>query len=43
MGENHTTQEKEYVDNLKDLIDIGKDEGKKGKISLGKVLDSLAY
>ncbi|GAA5982936.1 hypothetical protein JCM5350_001561 [Sporobolomyces pararoseus] len=30
MGANHTTQEKEYVDNLKELIDIGKDEGKKG-------------
>ena len=31
MGANHTTQEKEYVDNLKELIDIGKDEGKKGE------------
>ncbi|GAA6005223.1 hypothetical protein JCM11491_002626 [Sporobolomyces phaffii] len=30
LGANHTTQEKEYVDNLKELIDIGKEDGKKG-------------
>jgi hypothetical protein len=33
MGANHTTQEREYVDNLKDLIDVGKDEGKKGMLT----------
>ncbi|GAA5909663.1 uncharacterized protein JCM6883_004592 [Sporobolomyces salmoneus] len=30
MGANHTKQEEQYVDNLKELIDVGKDEGKKG-------------
>lgn len=36
VGENHTEQEKEYVDNLKELIDIGKEEGKKGEFSISQ-------
>lgn len=31
MGANHIEQEKEYVDNLVQIIDIGKDAGKKGQ------------
>lgn len=34
VGENHIEQEKEYVDNLVKVIDIGKSEGKKGQFPL---------
>jgi hypothetical protein len=31
MGANHIEQEKEYVDNLVQIVDIGKDADKKGQ------------
>lgn len=30
VGQNHIEQEQEYVDNLVDVVDVGKSEGKKG-------------
>lgn len=31
MGANHVEQEKEYVDNLVKVIDVGKEEDKQGR------------
>ena len=38
MGANHIEQEKEYVDNLVQIVDIGKDADKKGQSLPGEDL-----